>query len=397
MRRVLLALVAALVLAAGTSAWADEPIKVGILITTTGPYAPWGKDFQQGVDLYMEQHNGKDGNPKIEVIYSGDVGGDNPPRAHQLAQDMVQRDHVAVLGGLEFTTTTLAMADIVNRAKIPFVIFNSATSFVTDKSPYYVRPAFNLWPSATIAAKYATDHKKMHGTIVSADYAPGKDAIDAFTYGMQQGGGDILDVIKVPMGTTDFSSYFQRISDHKPDVLYVFMPGGPMSVGMANGYVQRGWEKEGMIYIGGGVNERDLPAMGDAALGLLSVLSYSPVLDNPTNKAFRAAFAKKYGNKLPDDLPTFATVDAYDGMDVIFHMLKATGGKGDGEAMIAAAKGYSWQSPRGPLMIDPKTREAVQNFYVTKVEREDGIMVNKTVATYKDVKDPWHEMHPPTQ
>jgi branched-chain amino acid transport system substrate-binding protein len=397
MKRLLFALVAALVLAAGTSAWADEPIKVGILLTTTGPYAPWGKDYQQGVDLYMEQHNGKDGNPKIEVIYSGDVGGDNPPRAHQLAQDMVQRDHVAVLGGLEFTTTTLAMADIINRAKIPFVIFNSATSFVTDKSPYYVRPAFTLWPSSTIAAKYATDQKKMHGTIVSADYAPGQDAIDAFTYGMKQNGGDILDVIKVPMGTTDFSSYFQRISDHKPDVLYVFMPGGPMSVGMANGYVQRGWEKEGMIYIGGGVNERDLPAMGDAALGLLSVLSYSPVLDNPTNKAFRVAFAKKYGNKEPDDFPTFATLDAYDGMDVIFHMLKATGGKGDGDAMLAAAKGYSWQSPRGPLMIDPKTREAVQNFYVTKVEREDGVMVNKPIATYTNVKDPWHEMHPPTQ
>jgi branched-chain amino acid transport system substrate-binding protein len=397
MKRVLFALVAALVLTAGTASWADEPIKVGILITTTGPYAPWGKDFKQGVDLYMQQHNGKDGNPKIQVIYSGDVGGDNPPRAHQLAQELVVRDHVAVLGGLEFTTTTLAMADIINQAKIPFVIFNSATSFVTDKSPYYVRAAFTLWPSSTIAARYAIDHKKMHGTIVSADYAPGKDAIDAFTYGMKQGGGDILDVIKVPMGTTDFSSYFQRISDHKPDVLYVFMPGGPMSIGMANGYVQRGWAKEGMIYIGGGVNERDLPAMGPSALGLLSVLDYAPFIDTPVNKAFRAAFAKKYGNKLPDDLPTFATVDAYDGMDVIFHMLKATGGKGDGAAMIAAAKGYTFESPRGPVTIDPKTRESIQNFYVTKVEMEDGIMVNKPIATYQHVKDPWHELHPATQ
>jgi branched-chain amino acid transport system substrate-binding protein len=375
---------------------AAEPIKVGILITTTGPYAPWGTDYKRAVDLYMAQHNGKDGNPKIELIYSGDVGGDNPARAHQLAQQMIVRDHVAVLGGLEFTTTTLAMADIINRAKIPFVIFNSATSFVTDKSPYYVRAAFNLWPSATIAAKYATDNKKMHGTIVSADYAPGKDAIDAFTYGMKQNGGDILDVIKVPMGTTDFSSYFQRISDHKPQVLYVFMPGGPMSIGMANGYVERGWKKEGMMFIGGGVNERDLPAMGNAALGLISVLNYAPFIDSPANKAFRAAFAKKYGNKLPQDLPTFAAVDAYDGMDIIFHMLKATGGKGGGDAMIAAAKGYSWQSPRGPVMIDPKTREAVQNFYITEVEKEDGIMVNKPIATYTAVKDPWHEMHPAT-
>jgi branched-chain amino acid transport system substrate-binding protein len=398
MKRVLVAVVAALALAVAGSAGAAEPIKVGILITTTGPYAPWGKDFKQGVDLYVEQHNGKDGNPTVQVVYSGDVGGDNPPRAHQLAQELLVRDHVVALGGLEFTTTTLAMADIINEAKVPFVIFNSATSVVTDKSPYYVRPAFTLWPSSTIAAKWATDHKLMHGTIVSADYAPGKDAIDAFTYGMKQNGGSVLDVLNVPMGTTDFSSYFQRISDNKPQVMYVFMPGGPMSVGMAKGYAERGWAKEGMRFIGGGVNERDLPAIGDVALGLVSVLDYAPFLDNPTNKAFRAAFAKKYGNKLPDDLPTFATVDAYDGMDVMFHMLKATGGgKGGGDAMIAAAKGYSWESPRGPVTIDPKTREAVQNFYVTEVERQDGIMINKPIATYEHVKDPWHEMHPATQ
>ncbi|HUB95976.1 MAG TPA: ABC transporter substrate-binding protein [Stellaceae bacterium] len=397
MKRLLFALTAAMALAATTS-FADEPIKVGVLITTTGPYAPWGRDYKQGVDLYVEQHSGKDGNPTVQVIYSGDVGGDNPPRARQLATEMIVRDHVAILGGLEFTTTTLAMADVINQAKIPFIIFNSATSVVVDKSPYYVRPAFTLWPSSMIAAKYATDQKKMHGTIVSADYAPGKDAIDAFTYGMKQNGGDILDVIKVPMGTTDFSSYFQRIADKMPDVLYVFMPGGPMSVGMANGYVQRGWAKQGMLYIGGGVNERDLPAMGNAALGVASVLNYTPYLDNPTNKAFRAAFAKKYGDKLPDDLPTFATVDAYDGMDVMFHMLKATdGGKGGGDAMMAAAKGYSFESPRGPVTIDPKTREAIQNFYVTKVEMVDGVMANKPIATYPNVKDPWHEMHPPTQ
>jgi branched-chain amino acid transport system substrate-binding protein len=387
---------AVLALGVGRAAKADEPIKVGVLLTATGPYAPWGKWYKQGVDLYVEQHNGKDGNPELQVIYSGDVGGDNPPRARQLAQDLILRDHVAVLGGLEFTTTTLAMADLITQAKIPFVIFNSATSFVVDKSPYYVRAAFNLWPSSIIAAKYATDQKWMHGTIVSADYAPGKDAIDAFTYGMQQNGGDIYDVIKVPLGTTDFSSYFQRISDHKPNVLYVFMPGGPMSVGMAKDFSERGWAKDGMGFIGGGVNEADLPSMGDAALGLLSVLNYAPFLDNPTNKAFRAAFAKKYGDNLPADLPTFATVDAYDGMHLMFEMLKATKGKGDGAAMVDAVKGFSWQSPRGPVTIDPKTREPVQNFYVTRVERVNGILINKPIKTYEHVKDPWHDMHPPS-
>jgi branched-chain amino acid transport system substrate-binding protein len=376
-----------------SSAPADEPIKVGVLITTTGPYAPWGTDYKQGVDLYLEQHNGKDGNPTIEVIYSGDVGGDNPPRARQLAQDMIVRDHVAVLGGLEFTTTTLAMADVINEAKIPFVIFNSATSFVVDKSPYYVRPAFNLWPSGMIAGKYATDNGLKTGTIISADYAPGKDAIDAFTKGMGDNGGKILDVIKVPLGTTDFSAYFQRISDNKPQVMYVFMPGGPMSFGMSKTFAERGWGKEGMGYITGGVNERDLPAIGDSAIGAVSILNYAPFLDNPTNKEFRAAFAKKYGSALP----TFATVDAYDGMHLMFQMVKATGGKPDGDKMMDAVKGYSWQSPRGPMSIDPKTREAIQNFYVTKVAKVDGMLINQPIATYPNVKDPWHDMHPPTQ
>ncbi len=395
-RRTFMLSTAALASGLGRGAFAaDEPIKVGVLITTTGPYAPWGRRYQQGVDLYMEQFNGKDGNPKIEVVYSGDVGGDNPPRARQLAQDFIVRDHVKILGGLEFTTTNLAMADLISQAKIPFVIFNSATSMVVDKSPYYVRACFNLWPSGVIAAKFSTDQKWMHGTIVSADYAPGQDAIDAFTYGMKQNGGDIYDVIKVPLGTTDFSSYFQRIADKKPSVLYVFMPGGPMSIGMAKGFADRGWGKQGMGYIGGGVDEVDLPAMGDAALGINAVLNYAPFVDNPTNKAFRAAFAKKYGDKLPQDLPNFATVDAYDGMHLMFQMLKATNGKGDGMQMVDAVKGFSWESPRGPVTIDPKTREPIQNFYVTRVEKHDGILANMPIKTYEHVKDPWHEMHPP--
>ena len=242
---------------AAAPAPAEEPIKIGILVTTTGPYAPWGKDYQQGIGLYLDQHNGKDGNPTVEVIYR-DVGGDQPARARQLAQELVVRDNVAVLGGLEFTTTVIAVADVITEAKIPFVIFNSATSFVVDKSPYYVRPAFNLWPAGMIAGKWATDQGKKTASIVSADYAPGKDAIDSFTKGMEDNGGKVIDVIKVPMGTTDFSSYFQRIADNKPQAMYVFMPGGPMSIGMAKGFAERGWAKEGMIFIGGGVNERDL-------------------------------------------------------------------------------------------------------------------------------------------
>ena len=393
MKRGLHAIVIAAIFATliAAAAMAADPIKVGILVTTTGPYAPWGKDYQQGIGLYLDQHNGKDGNPTVDVLYR-DVGGDNPPRARQLAQEMVVRDKVAVLGGLEFTTTVLAVSDVITEAKMPFVIFNSATSMVVDKSPYYVRAGFNLWPTSIVAAKWATDQKLMKGAIVSADYAPGKDAIESFTKGMKDNGGTISDVINVPMGSTDFSTYFQRLADNRPQVIYVFMPGGPMSFGMAKTFAERGWGKEGMGYISTAVNERDLAAIGDTAIGDVAVLNYAPFLDNPTNTAFRAAFAKTYGS----DLPTFATVAAYDGMEMIFHMLKATGGKPDGDKMMAAVKGYAWQSPRGPVSVDPKTREMIQNFYVTKVAKVNGMLINQPIATYPNVKDPWHEMHPPS-
>ncbi|HXQ53364.1 MAG TPA: ABC transporter substrate-binding protein [Stellaceae bacterium] len=384
------ALAAATVLVAlAAPAFAADPIKVGILVTTTGPYAPWGNDYKQGIGLYLDQHNGKDGNPTVEVIYR-DVGGDQPPRARQLAQELVVRDGVAVLGGLEFTTTVLAVSDVITEAKIPFVIFNSASDFVVDKSPYYLRPTFTQWETVYIAGKWAGEQGLKKGAIVSADYAPGQDAIDSFSQGIKDAGGGISDVIKVPLGTTDFSSYFQRLNDNKPQVMYVFMPGGPMSFGMAKGFAERGWYKDGMRLIGGGVNERDLAAIGDAAIGNLAVLNYAPSLDNPVNKEFVAEFTKKYNG----DLPTFATVAAYDGMGLIFHMLKETGAQRDGDKMMAAAKGYAWQSPRGPARIDPKTRETIQNIYVTQVEKVDGRLWNKPQKTYTDVVDLWHEAHP---
>jgi branched-chain amino acid transport system substrate-binding protein len=382
----------ALVLAlAAQGAGADEPIKIGILVTTTGPYAPWGKDYTEGIGLYLDRHNGKDGNPTVEVLFR-DVGGDNPPRARQLAQDLVVRDHVALLGGLEFTTTTLAVADLITQAKMPFVIFNAASDFVVDKSPYYLRPTFTTWETGYIGAKWEAEQGMKHATIVAADYAPGQDTINVYTKGLADSGGNVIDVIKVPMGTTDMSTYFQRISDNKPQVLDVFMPGGPMSIGMARGFAERGWGKDGIGYMGGGVFERDMPAIGDILIGQLGVSNYAPALDNPMNKAFVAAIAKKYNGDIPD----FATVAAYDGMELMFHMLKAAPDH-DGAKMLAAAKGYAWESPRGPMKIDPKTRETIQNIYITKVGKVDGRLMNVPFKTYTDVVDPWHELHPPTQ
>jgi branched-chain amino acid transport system substrate-binding protein len=383
---------AMLAVAAGHDARSAEPIKVGILVTTTGPYSAWGTWYQQAVGLYLDRHNGKDGNPTVEILYR-DVGGDNPPRARQLAQELIVRDEVAILGGLEFTTTVLAMADVITEAKIPFIIFNGATSFVTDKSPYYVRVAATQWLSAFIAAKWATEQNLKKTAIVAADYAPGTDLIDAFTRFYTQDGGSVVDVIKVPMGTTDFSSYLQRVKDVSPQVMYMFMPLGPMSVSLAKGFAERGYGKQGIQLLAGAeMPESDLPAIGDGAIGAVTVLHYGPYLDNPMNNAFREALIAKYGQSA---VPSFATVAAYDGMEAIFHMLKASGGNRDPDKMMAAIKGYAWQSPRGPVSIDPKTREIIENVYVRRVEKVNGMLINKEFETYKDQKDPWHELNPP--
>ncbi len=371
---------------------AAEPVKIGIPLTTSGPYAIWGKSFEQAIDYYLEQHNGKDGNPTVQVIYR-DVGGDNPPRARQVAQELIVRDNVAVLGGLEFTTTVLAMADVINDAKIPFVIFNSATSFVTDKSPYFVRAGFTQWQSLYPLAQWALEQKYKTCEMFIADYAPGQDAIDAFTAGFTQGGGKMLDPIRVPMGTTDFSSYFQHVYDDKPDCLVAFMPGGPMSSGTLKGFSDRGFAKEGIHLTGTVGAEFDLPVVGDAALDDVNVTIYGPNLDNPENKAFVKAMVGKYGDQLIDGLPSFIHVEAYDGMNMIFKMLRATGGARDGDKMMSAVKGFSWKSPRGPVEVDPQTRELIQNVYIRRVEKVDGQLTNVVLKTYPAVNDPWHQLH----
>jgi len=389
----LFSLCLALVVGTISHAKAADPVKLGILITTSGPYANWGKSYQQSIDLYLQQHNGKDGNPTVEIIYR-DVGGDNPPRARQLAQDMIVNDNVAALGGLEFTTTVLAMPDLVNEAKIPFVFFNSATSIVTDKSPYLVRAGFTQWQALYPASKWALEQKYKTCEMFIADYAPGQDAVNAFTKGFTDGGGTMLDPIRIPMGTTDFSSYFQRVHDNAPNCLVSFMPGGPMSAGTIKGFAERNFAAQGIQLIGTGETpEYDLAAIGDAALGTVTALHYGPYLDNPENKAYVQAMVAKYGNDMAGGLPSFIHVQAYDGMEILFRMLRATGGQRDADKMMEAVKGYAWKSPRGPVKVDPVTRELIQNIYIRRVEKVDGKLANIAFKTYEAVNDPWHELH----
>jgi branched-chain amino acid transport system substrate-binding protein len=136
-------------------------------------------------------------------------------------------------------------------------------------------------------------------------------------------------------------------------------------------------------------SEFDLPAIGDSAIGIVTALHYGPYLKNSANEAFVKAYQAKYGK---EELPSFIAVAAYDGMRVMMEMLKATGGKRDGVKMVEAVKGLSWESPRGPVSIDPDTRELTQNVYIRRIVKENGVLFNKEFFTYPSVKEPWHEL-----
>jgi branched-chain amino acid transport system substrate-binding protein len=384
-------LVGTCLIASSFAARADE-IKVGMLSQFSGIYAWWGKDFQRGVDLYVAQNGAKVGDHTITVL-ARDEAGTSPQRSRQLAQELVVRDQVQYLMGGTFTPTVLGVTEVATQTKTPFIIFNSGTSNVTDKSPYFARIGFTQWTVSVPLVQYAVSQGAKNAVIVSADFAPGADASDAYGQTFTKMGGTIAADIKIPLGTTDFSSYLQRIKDAKAPYAFVFMPLGPMSVGFVKAFKERELDKAGVTMLcTTETMEPDLPSIGDAALGMVTAQHYSPYLDTPTNKAFVAAYTAKYGKT---ELPTIASVTAYDGMRVIYEMVKATDGKKDGDKAMASLKGYKWESPRGPVSIDPKTREIIQNVYIRKVQKVDGGMLgNVPFKTYPDVKDPWHENQP---
>jgi branched-chain amino acid transport system substrate-binding protein len=364
-------------------------VKVGLLNQSSGAYSWWGTEYRRGIDLFMAETGGKVG-PHTITVLERDVGGNTPQRAKQLAQELVVRDGAQYLVGGTFTPEVLAVVDVSNEAKVPFIIFNSGTSMVTDKSPYFVRVGFTQWTVSVPLVQYALSQGARTAALVVADYAPGQDALDAYSRTFATGGGKVVGEVKIPLGTTDFSSYLQRVRDLSPQYVFLFMPVGPMSAGFIKSFKERGLDKSGItLYATTETLESDLPAVGDSAIGMTTALHYSPYLDTPLNQKLVQATKAKYG---VDQLPTHASVAAYDGMRVLAKMIEATDGRHDGDKAMAAIREMKWDSPRGPVSIDGRTREIVQNVYIRKVEKIGSVLGNKPFKTYDAVKDPWHEV-----
>jgi branched-chain amino acid transport system substrate-binding protein len=381
-RRTVLGLLAAAALVSPAPAFAQDVVKVGLILPMTGQQASTGKQIKAAVDLYMAEHGNTVAGKKIEVILKDDAA--VPDNTKRIAQELIVNDKVAVVAGFGITPTALAVAPLATEAKVIELVMAAGTSIITERSPYIVRTSFTLPQSSVIIADWAAKNGIKKVVSIVSDYAPGADAEKSFTERFTAAGGQVVESIKVPLANPDFAPFLQRAADAKPDAIFVFVPSGQGGTFMKQ-YAERGLDKAGIKLIGpGDVTDDDLlPAMGDAVLGTITAHLYSADHGSAKNKAYVEAFKKANNFR-----PNFMSVGGYDGMHLIYEALKKTGGKSDGDSLIAAMKGLGWESPRGPISIDPETRDIVQNIYIRKVEKKGGELYNVEFQTFDAVKDP---------
>jgi branched-chain amino acid transport system substrate-binding protein len=368
-------------LAAG-SAFAQDTVKIGLIVAMTGQQASTGKQIKAAVDLYMKEHGDTVAGKKIQVILRDSAS--VPDNTKRLAQELIVNDKVSVIAGFEITPAALVVAPLATEAKVIELVMAAGTSIITEKSPYIVRTSFTLPQSSVIIADWAAKNKIKKVVTIVSDYAPGADAEKSFIGRFTEAGGQIAEQIKVPLANPDFAPFLQRAADAKPDAIFIFVPSGQGATFMKQ-FAERGLDKAGIKLIGpGDVTDDDLlPQMGDAVLGVVTAHMYSADHPSAMNKKYVAAFEKANNFR-----PNFMSVGGYDGMHLIYEALKKTGGKADGDSLIAAMKGMKWESPRGPISIDPETRDIVQNIYIRKVEKKNGQLYNVEFATFEAVKDP---------
>ncbi|WP_027579898.1 ABC transporter substrate-binding protein [Bradyrhizobium sp. Ai1a-2] len=361
---------------------AEETVKIGLIVPMTGGQASTGKQIDNAIKLYMQQKGDTVAGKKIEIILRDDAA--VPDNTKRIAQELIVNEKVNIIAGFGVTPAALAAAPLATQAKVPEIVMAAGTSIITERSPYIVRTSFTLPQSSTIIGDWAVKNGIKKVATLTSDYAPGNDALTSFKEHFVAGGGEIVEEVKVPLANPDFAPFLQRMKDSKPDAVFVFVPAGQGGNFMKQ-YAERGLDKSGIRVIGpGDVMDDDLlNNMGDAALGAVTAHLYSAAHPSQINKEFVAAYKKAFNNR-----PGFMAVGGYDGIHLIYEALKKTGGDATGDKLIAAMKGMKWESPRGPISIDPETRDIVQNIYIRKVEKVDGELYNVEFATFEAVKDP---------
>ena len=386
MKKALIGLAAALGLAAAMpAANAQGTIKIGLIMSYSGQFADAAAQMDNAIKLYVKQKGDTVAGKKIEFIRK-DTGGIAPDVAKRLAQELIVRDNVDILAGFALTPNAMAAGDVSEQAKKFMVVMNAATAIITTKSQYMARASVTIPQINETLGKWAATKggvKKIY-TMVS-DYGPGIDAEGSFSRGFKEAGGEVVGTVRMPVANPDFSAYVQRAKDINPEGIFVFVPGGAQPAAFGKALAERGIDPKKIKVMGQGeiTDDTALKSMGDVALGIITGFHYDHNHQSAMNRDFVKAYNEAYGRN-----PDLFSIGGWDGMHLIYEALKKTGGKTDGEALINAAKGMMWESPRGPISIDPETRDIIQTIYVRRVEKVDGKLVNVEFDKVENVKDP---------
>ena len=367
-----------------TPASAQQTVKIGVILPFSGQFADTGVQLDNGIKLYMQQHGDTVAGKKVEVIRK-DTGGIAPEVAKRLAQELVVRDGADILAGFALTPNALAAGDVSAQAKKFMVVMNAATAIITTKSPYMARTSVTIPQVDEVFGGWAAKQGIHTVYTLVSDYGPGLDAESAFQRGFEAGGGKVVGSVRVPVANPDFSAFVQRAKDANPEAIFIFVPGGTQPAALGKALSSRGITPANTKILGQGeiTSEEALKSMGDDALGIITAFHYDYNHASPMNKEFVAAYNKAFGRN-----PDIFSIGGYDGMHLIYAALEKTAGKTEGEALIDAAKGMAWESPRGPIAIDPETRDIVQTVYIRRVEKVGGNLVNVDIDKIDNVKDP---------
>lgn len=374
---------------------AAEPVRIGLVLTMSGPFASSGEIMSNGAKLFLDTV-GKEvlGDIPVELVIRDD-GGANPDVAKRLVQELVTREKVQYLGGFQWTPNANAVAPLLNKAKTPCVLFNASGANTTQLSDWTARTAFTHWQINLPLGQWAAGSRGYkRAYLLTTDFAPGHDAEEAFTKGFTDKGGEVIASVKMPIQSPNFVPFLLAAKAAKPDVIFAFHPGGVQASAFMRAYAEAGLREAGIQLIGPGdlTSDEELPNIGPAALGVITAGQYSLAGDRPANKAFVEAWKAAYG--FTPVRPNYMAVGAFDGMHAIATAIAATGGTADARAAMEAISTFKAESPRGPISIDPETRDIIQNVYIREVRELNGELANVEFETIPDVKDPWKAMHP---
>jgi len=385
-RRRFLTTVAAGMAAISTTkfAFGADPLKIGLILPLTGPFASTGKQIEAACRLYIARNGDTVAGRKVELIVKDDTGL-APETTKRIAQELIVQNGVNILAGFGLTPLALATAPVATEAKIPMIVMAAATSIIPSRSPFIVRSGFALPQVTAPMADWAAKNKIKRVVTMVTDFGPGVDAEKTFVKRFTEAGGTVVESLRTPLRSPDYGPFLQRVKDAKPDALFVFVPSGEGTAVMKQ-FADRGLAAAGIALIGTGdvVDDDILDTIGAPALGVVTSFHYSAAHPSPENKAYVEAFMKANNGMRPN----FHSLGGYDGMHLIYEAEKKTNGTNDGEKLVAAMKGMTWMSPRGQMTIDPATRDVIQTVYIRKVEMKDGHYWSIEFDKVDNVKDP---------